>query len=142
MFFPDVRASHDRCMRTDAFLRHFRLLLMAADPRIPEVFGDSEPTHQEHILNESVLAALDFAERRSDGRAPVHTMAMVHGAHGRVPVAPALNDCWVEALIEAARDTDPEWQDELASRWRAATAPTVDLFAQLHWVDATAAREA
>ena len=55
-------------------------------------------------------------------------MADVHGLRGRVPVDPALYRHWIDSLVAMVADTDPEADERLLARWRAAMSVVCETF--------------
>ena len=128
MSYSDVQQSYGRCRRSGDFVNRFYERFLAMDPRVDGVFGNTNWVQQKRALGQAVSAAISYAEGETFVRSTLERMAQVHSRHGRVPIEPALYGLWLNCMVETARETDPNWSEELAGRWRAALSPAIDLF--------------
>jgi len=55
-------------------------------------------------------------------------MADVHSRKGRTPVPPSLYVYWLDSLIAAIREKDPEVNEPMLARWRTAMQVVIDRF--------------
>lgn len=58
----------------------------------------------------------------------IDEMARVHARDGRTPVRPSLYANWIDSLIAAVREKDPEATPALLERWRTAMGIAVEKF--------------
>ncbi|WP_024329699.1 globin [Thioalkalivibrio sp. ALR17-21] len=128
MSYSDVQQSYGRCRREGDFAERFYERFLQADPRVAEVFANTDWTRQKRALGQAISAALSYAEGETFMRSTLERMAQVHSRRGSVPIEPALYGLWLNCMVRTASETDPKWTDELASRWYGALSPAIDLF--------------
>lgn len=122
--FADVQQSFNRCLQRRDFLRRFYTLFLARDERIGEKFAGTDWAMQVHLLRHGISASLIYAGGGDLGEHEVGRLAKSH-ARGGYDIPAWMYDCWLEALIEAIRETDSRCDQRLEARWRQALAPAI-----------------
>jgi hemoglobin-like flavoprotein len=120
---PEVLDSFDdslrRCEARPGFLDRFYERFLASSPEVREKFANTNLVRQKKALRESfnhlVLAATDF-----DRKAPDWHLAGIVALHGpeQLDIRPALYDVWLECLLDAVKEFDPEYGPEVEEAWR------------------------
>lgn len=126
--YQDVHRSYGRCLRNRAFLQRFYTILMASHEAIPPAFARTDFARQRRALRRGITTALLYAGGSDIVSAEVERMAEVHSRRGRAPVEPWLYQYWLESLIQAVHEEDPQATPELEERWRAAMTPVIEAF--------------
>jgi len=121
------RTSLGRCMRTSDFLHVFYDLFMASSPEVMDKFKHTEFARQTRVLSDSLYIMAVAAESQDDAIAwrELDRLAVRHN-RGNLAVAPHLYDAWLECLILAARQHDPEFSAEIEEAWRRTLAPGIE----------------
>ena len=113
-----ARASLARCVTSPDFIQRFYELFMAASPEIAELFRDTDFERQKRVLKDSLFVMLVAAGTR---KGPAHhELERLAKRHQQIGVTSEMYVAWVDTLLEAARQSDPEFSDELEQDWREA----------------------
>jgi hemoglobin-like flavoprotein len=113
------RASLKRCLSTPDFLRTFYEQFMGFSEEIREKFRQTDFTKQTRVLADSLyaMAVVSQGESESPARAELERLAQRHG-RGQLDIRPELYDVWLDSLIKAVRQYDPEFTPALEVAWR------------------------
>lgn len=124
----EFRASLKRCLSTPDFLRTFYELFMGFSEEIREKFRSTDFTRQTRVLADSLYAMAVVAQGGSESpaRAEMDRLSRLH-AHDELDIRPELYDVWLDCLIKAARQYDPEFTPALEESWRETLRPGIDL---------------
>lgn len=123
--FADVQQSFLRCLQRRDFLRRFYELFTSRDQRIGKKFSHTDWDMQVHLLRHGISASILYASGGDLGQSEVERLASSHSRAG-YDIPAWMYDHWLEALIEAIRETDSRCSDALEQRWRAALKPAID----------------
>jgi hemoglobin-like flavoprotein len=116
-------ASYHRCSQNPAFYATLYTHLLASDPRIPPLFASTKFERQHRLLRHSLGVLIIYAKRPNP--AMLERIAVRH-SRVDVGVTPDLYPCFVESLVHAVSEHDPEFRPEVADAWRAVVAPGVE----------------
>jgi hemoglobin-like flavoprotein len=118
--------SFDRLMKTgirrpflDSFYNHF----IGSGPAVAEKFEDTNMGHQKQMLAESLTEMREFFLKPEDNPYLV-TLARIHGVRGR-EISSELYDVWLDSLVAAVEEHDPEFVPYVALAWRVVMAPGI-----------------
>src|SRR5262245_14924265 len=113
------RSSLKRCLATPDFLRSFYDFFMGYSEEIREKFRQTDFTRQTRVLADSLyaMAVVSQGERESPAWAEIDRLGARH-ARNELNIRPELYDVWLDCLIKAARQHDPEFTPALESAWR------------------------
>lgn len=127
------RASLNRCLRTPDFLRTFYDLFMSHSEEIREKFRQTDFTRQTRILADSLyaMAVVAQGERESPARAEMDRLGRQH-SRGQLDIRPEHYDVWLDCLIKAARQHDPEFTPALETSWRETLRSGIDHMRSLY----------
>jgi hemoglobin-like flavoprotein len=120
-------ASYQRCQEAPDFFKTFYDRFLAADPRLPPLFANTEFPRQYKLLQHALGLLLSFARHRDP--ALLERLAVRHGPSDLDIVRP-MYDIWVWALLEAVRAHDPKWGPRVEQAWRDAVAPGIRFMAE------------
>ena len=126
-FVETFRTSLGRCLAAPSFLHDFYNLFIGSSAEVREKFKHTEFARQTRILSDSLYIMAVAAESTGEGVAwkELDRLAARH-AHSDLDVRPALYDTWLECLLEAARQHDPEFSAEVEDAWRKTLAPGIE----------------
>jgi hemoglobin-like flavoprotein len=126
--YDDLQASYGRCLRQGHFIERFYALFMASHPDIAPLFANTDFSKQYMALRRGISSAIVHAAGSRLAERTMAAMADVHGRGGRAPVPPALYPYWVDSLIAAVAEFDPQYTPPLGRRWREAMETTTAFF--------------
>lgn len=126
--YDDLQQSYGRCLRTKNFIERFYEIFLASHPDIRPMFATTDFQKQRMALRHGISAAISHAAGSSLSERTVRQMAQVHSREGHAPVPPELYRYWLESLLQAVRETDPEASPELLDRWYQGMSVVVNTF--------------
>lgn len=130
--FDDLQQSYGRCLRGKNFIERFYEIFLQSDPRIAPMFASTDFQQQRFALRRGISVAISHAAGSSLARGTIAQMAQTHSRKGRVPVPPELYRFWIESLVQAVTEFDPEVTPGLLGRWRAGMGAVIDTFVKAH----------
>ena len=130
--FEAVQASFGRCLRERGFISHFYSVLLDSSDEIRGMFETTDWPKQQRALRRGISVALTYAGGSGIVSRPMDDMARVHSRKGRVPVKPELYQLWIEAILSAVREFDPQLTPALEQQWRAALDVATRRFIELY----------
>ena len=92
------------------------------------LFGGTDFNRQRRLLRRSLTNSIMYAAGSNIVKREVDKMADVHSRAGRAPVQPHLYDYWLNSLIKAIREHDPQYNLQLEQRWREAMGKIIGHF--------------
>jgi len=121
------RASLGRCLATPTFLHSFYDLFTASSAEVREKFKNTEFARQTRILSDSLYIMAVAAESQPDavGWKEMDRLAERHSRRG-LDIRPALYDTWLDCLVAAAKQFDPQFSAEVEAAWRTTLAPGIE----------------
>ena len=126
--YDDLQQSYGRCLREKNFIERFYEIFLVAHPDIAPMFAETDFQKQRMALRRGISAAISHAAGSSLTKRTIDQMADVHSRKGHAPVAPELYRYWVESLVQAVGETDPEVTPQLLERWRQGMSVVTDTF--------------
>ncbi len=127
-----VRPSFERCCRHgDEFFDHFYATLADRIPGVGAKFHGVDMEKQNSLVREGIRRLLDYAELDGTVRPELERLGRLH-AHENLDVQPDLYPAWVETLLEAVREFDPEYDPRLGDAWREAVRPGIELMTAVY----------
>jgi hemoglobin-like flavoprotein len=118
-----AEASYHRCADNPAFYTLLYERLLASDPRIPPMFAETRFERQNKLLKHSLGVLIIYAKRPNP--ALLERIAVRH-SRADVGVPPDLYPCFVESLVHAVAEHDPEYTPEVAAAWRQVVIPGIE----------------
>ena len=103
------------------FFGRFYQLFRKADPEVDELFSATPMDRQSSMLEESLLYMIDFSRSRVPSER-MEELATYHG-RSRMNIPARLFDLWLECLLTALRERDPELDLDTETAWRVTLAP-------------------
>jgi hemoglobin-like flavoprotein len=127
------RASLGRCLATPDFMHDFYERFIASSAEVRDKFKDTEFARQARVVTDSLYIMAVVAESKEDaiGWRELDRLAARH-ARTDLDVRPALYDDWLECLLAAARQHDPEFSNGIEDAWRKTLAPGIEYMRSRH----------
>jgi truncated hemoglobin YjbI len=120
-----TRESLGRCVECDTFLQRFYELFLASSPEVAELFRNTDFERQKKVLRDSLYVMLVAA---GTTKGPAHDeVERLAKLHRDVGVTHGMFTLWLDALIEAAREHDTHFSDELEKDWRASMSGPMEI---------------
>ncbi|PRH83699.1 globin [Arenimonas caeni] len=130
--FDDLQQSYGRCLRGKDFIERFYEIFLASHPAIGPMFAATDFQKQRLALRRGISMAISHAAGGGLVKRGIEQMADVHARSGRTPVDPALYPYWVDSLVKAVAETDPQFTPALERRWREGMSAVIQTFSQRH----------
>jgi len=117
------RASLQRCLKSEDFLRQFYHRLMASSEEVRQKFENTDLDRQARVLEGSLYILTVAAQSSQSGEEvspawrEMTRLAVMHD-RDHLDIRPGLYDLWLHCLLDAARSNDPEFTPELEEAWR------------------------
>jgi hemoglobin-like flavoprotein len=121
------RASLKRCLSTPAFLHDFYELFMDSSAEVRNKFRNTDFPRQTRVLADSLFLMAVASESSSESIAwkELGRLAQRHARTG-LDIRPQLYGTWLECLLSAARQHDPEFSPDVEDAWRKALGPGIE----------------
>jgi hemoglobin-like flavoprotein len=120
-------ASLSRCLENPGFLERFYELFMASSEEVREKFRDTDFSRQRAVLRDSLYAMMTAAGTASG---PAHLaledLARRH-SRAELDVRPELYTLWLDTLIQAVKECDASFSEELEEAWRGSLSAGIEL---------------
>jgi hypothetical protein len=120
------QASLDRCVADPSFLARFYHRFQATNAMAAAHFAHVDMARQERVLRASLYMILRAAQGSEDGLLHLTEIAASHSKKGH-DIGPAEYGHWLDSLLEAVRECDPDCSDATLGAWRACIQPCVDV---------------
>ena len=128
--FDDLQQSYGRCLRDKNFISRFYEIFLASHPDIAPMFAKTDFGTQRMALRHGISVAIMHASGSALSKRTIDQMAKVHGRKGHAPVPPRLYPYWIDSLVQAVGECDPEVTPALLERWRQGMGIVVQTFIQ------------
>lgn len=112
------------------FIGRFYEIFTAKSERIADLFKHTDMAAQHAMLHDSLSFLADYALSGRPGP-QLENIARVH-SRSRRDIPPELYDTWLESLLEAVGEFDPEFDDEVELAWRLALTPGITYMKFMH----------
>jgi hemoglobin-like flavoprotein len=121
------RASLKRCLANTDFLHDFYEFFMASSPEVREKFKNTDFPRQARVLADSLYLMSVASESKEDAIAwkELDRLAVAHSQKG-LDVRPELYESWLQCLLKAASQYDPEFSPAMEGAWRRALGPGIE----------------
>ncbi|HWA16613.1 MAG TPA: globin [Gemmatimonadales bacterium] len=116
--------SLDRCLLSPGFLKRFYELFLASSPEVRQKFQHVDMTRQRQVLHQSLKLTLMAAYGTPESTRGLQGLAETHSRQAR-DIPPHLYQLWLDALIKAAEEHDPQFTPDLVIAWRDMLTPAI-----------------
>jgi hemoglobin-like flavoprotein len=112
-------ASLNRCLAEPGFIAGFYERFLGASREVRAKFRGTDMERQFRVLADSLFVAANAVqgEKNSVVRRELDRLAERHSRRD-LDIPPALYSTWTECLVDAARATDPQFDETTEAAWR------------------------
>lgn len=127
--YDDLHQSYGRCLHKGGFIERFYAIFLESHPEVKAAFANTDFDRQRRLLRRTLSNSIMYAAGSNIVQREVDRMAEVHSRQGHAPVQPHLYDYWLNSLITAIGEYDPQFNPQLENRWREAMGQIIGHFA-------------
>lgn len=111
-----VRSSFGRAMTKHNFMARFYEIFVHSDPRIPQMFKNTDMKKQHELLSQSLSMVLLFSQGNPIAKGVINRIRSTHD-HEHLNIAPELYAFWADSLIAALAECDQAFNPALERQW-------------------------
>jgi hemoglobin-like flavoprotein len=112
-----VKDSFSRCCVNPKFLDRFYEIFLGSHPTIAPMFRNTDFARQKQLLRTGLTMVLMHATGNKVGTQGLDRIGQSHSRKG-LNIDPALYPNWVESLIKAVKECDPQCDRKMEEDWR------------------------
>jgi hypothetical protein len=116
--------SLDRCLLNPGFLKRFYEIFLASSPEVGQKFQHVDMSRQRRVLHQSLQLTLMAAYGTPESTRGLLGLAQTHSRHQR-NIPPHLYELWLDSLIKAAAEHDPQFTPAMGEAWRDMLQPAI-----------------
>jgi hemoglobin-like flavoprotein len=109
----------------------FYEILLAADPRIEQLFAHTDFARQKELFLHGLVSLLDYAEGKASGQMAIKRLGELHSRR-RMNIAPEMFIVWVDSLMKTLAELDPQFTSQLEGEWRRTLGPGIDVIKRMY----------
>jgi truncated hemoglobin YjbI len=109
--------SLERCRRKPGFLDRFYELFVASSEEVARKFTRTDLARQKRMVSISLYQLMSFSEGFPEGEVHLHRIAKLH-SRDAAGIEPRLYDSWLDCLIRAVGEYDPDFSPDVERIWR------------------------
>lgn len=109
--------SLSRCMESEKFLDRFYELFVGSSAEVAEKFKETDFDKQKLALSSSLYMMVMAAQGGDAALAYLDKIALSH-ARDALDIRPELYDVWLDCLLQAASENDPDYCELTEDGWR------------------------
>jgi hemoglobin-like flavoprotein len=113
----EVEKSYGRCCVNPKFLDRFYEIFLASHPAIGPMFAKTDFTKQKAALRSGLAMMVMHGGGKSFGTKALDRIADSH-SKTKLNVSPELYPFWINSLLKAIKECDPEYTPTLEAEWR------------------------
>lgn len=121
--------SLDRCLLSPGFLKRFYEVFLASSPEVRQKFEHVDMGRQRQVLHQSLKLTLMAAYGTPDSTRGLLGLAQTHSRQAR-NIPPQLYNFWLDALVQAASEHDPQFTPDLGVAWRDMLQPAIQFITE------------
>jgi len=124
-----ARDSLSRCKRKPEFFDRFYKLFMDSSPDVREKFANTDFERQKNVLSDSLFLML-AAAGTTEGFAHLQLVKLAkRHSRDQLDIKPDWYSLWLDNLLRAVAEVDPEYSDEVDAAWRDSLKSGIDVLA-------------
>jgi len=106
--------SYKRCLKRSGFLERFYEIFVASSEEVAAKFAHTDFKKQIRVLKLSLYMLMTSVAT------PLPELARIAEVHSKrqLDIPPKLYDLWLDCLLQAVREFDPKWNEEVDAAWR------------------------
>ncbi len=113
----EVKRSLGRSLINGDVFTTFYDFFLRADPRIPQLFENTDWEEQKRLLRQGVNSVISFYDGSQTAKSTMDRIRYTHG-RDRKNIPPDLYDFWVDSMVKAVKEHDDQFTPELEERWK------------------------
>ena len=121
-----VRNSYARCLMRDDFIHRFYDIFIDSHPDIRPMFEETDFDLQVNLLRQGLGYAFQFARGDASAKNHLDKIRQSHSRAGQIKVEPGLYPYWIDSMVKAASECDPDFTPGLETAWRNALERATD----------------
>ena len=114
----------ERCQRQGGLIARFYEIFLMSSDEVADKFRNTDMATQERVLMASFYLMMLGHDGQVDGKAHYERLATLHD-RAHLDIRPELYDLWLDCLVEAVAEFDPEFSDPVEKAWREMMAPGI-----------------
>lgn len=122
-----ARDSLSRCVQSGHFVDSFYDRLMASSVEIKEKFAQTDFDRQKQVLQDSLFLMMAAAGTEGGPAYKELEKLAVRHSRDRLGIKPEWYVNWIDCLMQAVSEHDPESSPAVEAAWRAALAGGIEL---------------
>jgi len=124
--------SYDRILNDSGmkFFDEFYRLFLSATPEVASLFSHTDMQRQKTVLRLSFYQLIHFYEKKVPSES-MAALGKVHAKDGR-NIPPHLYDIWLNCLINAVKNYDPQFSPHVETAWRMVFSPGIDYMKHMY----------
>ena len=121
------RSSLLRCLSNLHFLERFYSEFINSSPEVASVFSHTNMERQKAMLSASLYQLMNYYGSNDEkAKKYIQQLGAQHGVYGhKIPLH--LYDLWLESLITAVKESDPQFDPSLEAIWREVMTQGIDV---------------
>jgi len=109
--------SYERCMRQSGFLERFYEIFVASSDEVAAKFVRTDFQKQVRMLKVSLYMLMNAAGTLPEGTVHLERIAELHSRR-QLDIQPEFYDLWLVCLLEAVREFDASFCEDVEAAWR------------------------
>ena len=124
-----VTHSYGRACLNPHLIDRFYEVFLSSHPEIKPLFRHTDFTKQKQLLKTSVIMLLAHLEGKSAWTENLIQLAKRHSKK-ELNIHPSLYQYWIDSLITAVKEHDPQWTPDLERAWQKVLRAGVDFIVE------------
>ena len=126
-----VKQSLQRCLKNSSFLDRFYELFLASSPEVKEKLKNTSLQRQTIMLKGSLHIMLLYAAGKLSDQGSLKQLAELHD-HQHRDIKPALYTLWLNSMVAAVKESDPDFSAELETAWHHTMQPGIEFMTSFY----------
>lgn len=128
------QSSFERAIGNDSFnydfITRFYSIFTDSSKDVAKMFAHTNMSVQKTMLHDSLLMMVEYY-RSAAVSEHMQRVARIH-SRAQQDIAEDLYDTWMESLLRALSEFDPDYDDQVADAWRAVLRPGIDYMKSMY----------
>jgi len=120
-----VRLSYGRAISKRQFLGRFYELFIKSSPIVARKLAKTDIAKQQELLSQAVNMVILFPQGNKIAKNAIKRIRESHNRDG-LDIKPDYYKFWIDSLVMALAEHDPEFDDELEQAWRHVAQDAID----------------
>ncbi|MBL1259543.1 MAG: hypothetical protein COB33_003305 [Thiotrichaceae bacterium] len=124
-----VRLSYGRAISKRQFLDRFYELFMSSSPAVARKLASTDIATQQELLSQAINMVILFPQGNKIAKNAIKRIRESH-CRDRLDIKPEYYQFWIDSLIAALSEHDPDFNEELDRAWRKVVQEAIDFIAE------------